>query len=216
MPTLLDILASPRSPRILRSLLSIKIISVLPWTMSPMQQKIFTLRLFWLFVPILLSVSPISSDVVPICFQIALVSSSLSVISSFPSCSLVASLLLKPHIYVFLDRLNAKECFCGERPPCGDRRTTQESCTYRCCFRLWCCFSARELSRLRRKMAARTTNSKFDDELFQREFVLLALENVLVEGVEGDDCADVLDVLDVNIPESFPATFFAVIASILS
>ena len=44
-------------------------------------------------------------------------------------------------------------------------------------------------------MAARTTNSKFDDELFQREFVLLALENVLVEGVEGDDCADVLDVL---------------------
>ena len=44
-------------------------------------------------------------------------------------------------------------------------------------------FSARELSRLRRKMAARTTNSKVDDELFQREFVILALENVLVEGV---------------------------------
>ena len=65
----------------------------------------------------------------------------------------------------------------------------------RCCFRLRCCFSARELSRLRRRMAARTTNSKVDDELFQREFVILALENVLVEGVEGDDCADVLDVL---------------------
>ena len=83
MPILLDILASPRSPRILRSLLSIKIISVLPWMMSPTQQTIFTLLLFWLFVPILLSVSPISSDVVPICFQIALVSSSLSMISCF-------------------------------------------------------------------------------------------------------------------------------------
>ena len=38
-------------------------------------------------------------------------------------------------------------------------------------------------------------NGEVDDELFEREFVLLALENVLVEGVEGDDCADVLDVL---------------------
>ena len=73
MPILLDILASPRSPRILRSLLSIKISSMILWMMSPMQQKIFTLRLFWLFVPILLSVSPISSDVAQICFQVALV-----------------------------------------------------------------------------------------------------------------------------------------------
>ena len=45
------------------------------------------------------------------------------------------------------------------------------------------------------KEDGRKDNGKVDDELFQREFVILALENVLVEGVEGDDCADVLDVL---------------------
>ena len=38
-------------------------------------------------------------------------------------------------------------------------------------------------------------NGKVDHELFKWEFVVLPLENVLVEGVEGDDCADVLDVL---------------------
>ena len=52
------VLASPRSPRILRSLLSIKIISVLPWMVLPMQQTIFTLLLFWLLALILLSVWP--------------------------------------------------------------------------------------------------------------------------------------------------------------
>ena len=96
MPILLDILASPRSPRILRSLLSIKIISVLPWMMSPTQQTIFTLLLFWLFISILLSVCPISSDVAQICFQIALVSSSLSVFPSFPRCSWMAPFFLYP------------------------------------------------------------------------------------------------------------------------
>ena len=63
----------------MRSLLSIKISSMILWMMSPMQQKIFTLRLFWLFVPIRLSVSPISSEVAQIYFQVALVSSLLSV-----------------------------------------------------------------------------------------------------------------------------------------
>ena len=45
------------------------------------------------------------------------------------------------------------------------------------------------------KEDGRKDNGKVDDELFQREFVILALENVLVEGVEGDYCADVFDVL---------------------
>ena len=45
------------------------------------------------------------------------------------------------------------------------------------------------------KEDGRKGKGEVDDELFQREFVILALENVLVEGVEGDDCADVLDVL---------------------
>ena len=44
-------------------------------------------------------------------------------------------------------------------------------------------------------------NGEIDDELSKGEFVILSLENVLVEGVdsvdsvEGDYCADVLDVL---------------------
>ena len=41
----------------------------------------------------------------------------------------------------------------------------------------------------------RSDDGEVDDELFKREDVILSLENVLVEGVEGDDRADVLDVL---------------------
>ena len=90
------ILVRLRRPRILRSLLSIKIIKELPWRMSPMQQTILTLIFFSLFLSILFSASSISSEVAQISFQRAEVWSSLIVLSSFFSLSLMASLFLKP------------------------------------------------------------------------------------------------------------------------
>ena len=41
----------------------------------------------------------------------------------------------------------------------------------------------------------RSDDGEVDDELLEREDVIPSLENVLVEGVEGDNCSDVLDVL---------------------
>ena len=82
----------------------------------------------------------------------------------------------------FLYRLNAKECFCDERNLVKIHGEPKKVAPAGVGFVFGVVFS--EGVESSEKEDGRSDNGKVDHELFKWEFVVLPLENVLVEGVD--------------------------------